>query len=299
MFNVSVVIPVYNASEYIDRCISSIMGQTLSNFEVVVIDDGSTDGSLKIIEDALRRYERNDVAVLVTSRNNRGVSFTRSEGLKKARGKYLIFLDSDDWVEKKFLEVLYKKAVSSDLDMVVCDYYLEYPGRSKLVTQEFIGNNIDFIESLLLGELGGFSWNKLIRRDVYQKYDINFVAGINYLEDLIFITHIALKSSRIELINIPLVHYNQSNINSITKIVSKDSIESMILAVGYMEDLLNSNGVYTLLQSALNFQKMKRKLVILKSLGFVNKNKIKYLTIYSEISLSAAVPKISIYNRFY
>lgn len=83
MFNVSVVIPVYNASEYIDRCISSIMGQTLSNFEVVVIDDGSTDGSLKIIEDALRRYERNDVAVLVTSRNNRGVSFTRSEGLKR------------------------------------------------------------------------------------------------------------------------------------------------------------------------------------------------------------------------
>lgn len=123
---ISVVIPVYNVYEWIDLCLESVINQTFDNFEVILINDGSTDGSdLKCIQWAER-----DSRIRVIHKINEGPSVARNIGIQEARGKYLVFIDSDDWVDKSYLETMYNRVIATNADLVECDVYRVKIGRA-------------------------------------------------------------------------------------------------------------------------------------------------------------------------
>ena len=126
MAEISVILPVYNTSKYLHACLSSLLNQTFHDFEIVAINDGSTDDSLSILQD----FANKDSRIRIIDQKNQGIGAARNLGIQLANGTYIAFIDSDDTLELRMLECLYKKAVEESLDIVVCDY-IEYEETSK------------------------------------------------------------------------------------------------------------------------------------------------------------------------
>lgn len=122
MKKISVIVPVYNTEKYIKKCIRSIIEQTLKEIEIIIVNDGSKDKSLEIIKDLMKQDRR----IKLINKENEGVSSARNSGIKMAKGKYIQFIDSDDWIEKEFLEKMYDFAEKENVDIVVSDYYEDY-----------------------------------------------------------------------------------------------------------------------------------------------------------------------------
>ncbi|MEZ9174206.1 glycosyltransferase family 2 protein, partial [Vibrio cyclitrophicus] len=185
MFKVSVVVPFYNASRYIEKCVISLMEQKLDAIEYIFIDDGSTDNSLTILNHVLSLYPSRKVATRVVSRCNKGVTFSRNEGMQLATGQYLIFIDSDDWVESNFLDLMYEQATMYSSDIIICDYISHSVCGVNYISQKFEPNdNCQLIKSIFNDDVQGFLWNKLIKTDLYK--DVNgFDLDVNYMEDIL------------------------------------------------------------------------------------------------------------------
>ena len=125
---ISIIVPVYNVKDYVEKCLDSICGQTYKNLEIVVVDDGSTDGSGEICD----TYAQKDPRVKVIHRENRGVSAVRNEGLDIALGEYIGFVDGDDWIDSDMYEFLYELLIVNEADISVCSHYIEKPGKRKI-----------------------------------------------------------------------------------------------------------------------------------------------------------------------
>lgn len=124
---ISIIVPVYNVKDYVEKCLDSICGQTYKNLEIVVVDDGSTDGSGEICD----TYAQKDPRVKVIHRENRGVSAVRNEGLDIALGEYIGFVDGDDWIDSDMYEFLYELLIVNEADISVCSHYIENRAREK------------------------------------------------------------------------------------------------------------------------------------------------------------------------
>ncbi|HBD3503669.1 TPA: glycosyltransferase family 2 protein, partial [Escherichia coli] len=183
---VSVIVPVYNTELYVERAIISLMEQTLDDVQFIIIDDGSKDNSLTIIKQVIARYPARQDQVTLISRGNRGVAATRAQGMELAAGDYVIHLDSDDWAEVNWLEELYSKAIENDSDIVTCDYNVITKKRAVHIKQYTPSNGLECINKMLLGELHGSTWNKLIKRSLIVSNNLSF-NKVNYLEDFIFV----------------------------------------------------------------------------------------------------------------
>lgn len=116
---ISIIIPVYNVFDWLDECLESVVNQTFSDFEVLLINDGSTDGSDKKCEE----WEEKDSRIRYISKKNEGLSLTRNLGLREATGEYIIFIDSDDWLDLEYIEKLYTTACNTGADIVECDFW--------------------------------------------------------------------------------------------------------------------------------------------------------------------------------
>ena len=124
---VSVIVPVYNVEKYLKRCLDSLINQTLKDIEIIVVNDGSTDNSL----DILNKYAENDSRIKVIDKENSGVSDCRNIAMKQMKGKYIMFVDSDDWIDNNALEIMYTKIEEEKSDVVMCTYMREFTNHSK------------------------------------------------------------------------------------------------------------------------------------------------------------------------
>ena len=211
---VSVIVPVYKAEAYLERCVDSLLAQTFRDFEILLIDDGSPDRSGEICD----MYARKDDRVRVFHQKNSGVSMARQKGLDEARGEYVIHADPDDWVEPDMLQELYAKAKEEDADIVICDFYANYPGRQIYSSQRPSSLRHEAVLCDLFQQLHGSCWNKLVRRVCYNKYNVRFPEGITCWEDLY--VNAALLAHDITVAYLPkaFYHYDQfSNTNSIVR----------------------------------------------------------------------------------
>ena len=206
---VSVIIPVYNSEKYIKRCIKSVVKQTYKKIEIIVIDDGSTDTTPMILDKLSSEYEK----IKVIHKKNEGVSVARNDGLDNAAGKYIYFVDSDDYIAKDAVEKLVFTKENTESDLVVCgfDYILNDNSHNNIVyfqkmwkkdVKQYIEVFSEKIYSLYYGAL----WNKLYDSKIIMKYNIRFAQDISYAEDFLFnvqyLKHIQFVS------HIPQVLYN-------------------------------------------------------------------------------------------
>lgn len=188
-FLISVVVPVFNVAKYLQRCVDSILSQTFQNFELILVDDGSTDGSSEICDE----YADKDSRVRAIHYINSGVSVARNNGIKAARGEYISFVDADDWVEEGFLgafadEIVRSAADGTMVDMVVQGYWnhegkvMQWPLSHYQNAQDFCSHLYEMQERKLIG----YVWNKVFCRSIIDEYKLAFNPSIPIGEDFIF-----------------------------------------------------------------------------------------------------------------
>lgn len=202
MPKVSVIIPVYNVENYIDKCLNSISNQTLDDIEIIIVNDGSTDGSKKIIE----QYLKNCSNFKYFEKENGGLSSARNFGLEKAQGEYIAFLDSDDYIEPTMYKEMYDMAKKENADMVECDFIWEWENSHKTAKVDKRKNYKSKLDMMKKPRV--VAWNKLIKRSIIENNKIRFPEGLIY-EDLEFFFKILPYIDKILYISKSFVHYVQ------------------------------------------------------------------------------------------
>lgn len=234
---ISVIVPIYNAEDFLIRCINSLSVQTLRDIEIILIDDGSTDSSRVICEE----YAKTDNRIKVISQSNRGVAMARQVGIDAARGIYSIHTDPDDWIEPTMLEELYAKAIEDNADMVICDFMIEFVNKSYCASQKIRKCDSYYcLNRMMYGRLHGSLCNKLIRTELYNKYKIRFFEGINYCEDYLTCVQLFLQEVKISYIPKAFYHYDQViNRSSVTRCYTKETLQTQFR---FFEKLCNILG---------------------------------------------------------
>ncbi|WP_063659999.1 glycosyltransferase family 2 protein [Aliivibrio fischeri] len=238
MIKVSIIIPAYNVDKYIERCVRSAIEQTLNEIEIIIVNDGSTDTTKKIIE----RLAKKDERIKVINKSNGGLSSARNVGIQVARGEYIQHLDGDDWIEKNACESIYKYAIDNKLDLVVTDIiYDDDEGNIKYVKELDSGIYLSdsFFKYTLIGLSSVCCWNKLIKRKLYE--DILIPEHISYGEDLSVIPILIIKSKEIGKLDSAFLHYIY-NPKSITNASAKIKGYQVILACLCIKEYLINIG---------------------------------------------------------
>jgi glycosyltransferase involved in cell wall biosynthesis len=241
---VSIIVPVYNVEPYLEKCLSSLVNQTLEEIEIIVVNDGSPDNSPLIIDNFVQAYPNKIVSC---KKENGGLSSARNFGIKNAHGEYLGFVDSDDFVELDMFEKMYLRANETDADIVVTNIIKEY--HNNVVKGYFEDINIfgkNILESpQILLDSRSYAWNKIYRTKMWRDNNFEFPVKLRF-EDSNLIYNVLACANKVECVNIPMYHYIKSRTSSITNILdnkifdifySCNSIISFYKEKGYFDKL--------------------------------------------------------------
>lgn len=235
MVDISIIMPIYNAEKFLNRSVDSILNQSYKNWELILVNDGSIDGTLRICNN----YANKDDRIKVINKNNEGVAMARQAGIIVAQGKYSIHCDADDWMEPYMLETMYHSALKNNADIVISDYYINTDTYQIIKRQQPSGLNcndilLDIFNNKLLGSL----WNKLIRTDLYRIYNAKFFEGINHCEDLLILVQL-LQNNNLIITYYPEAFYHYyTNNNSITNNFTRDTYEMRLKFKEHLQNIL-------------------------------------------------------------
>ncbi len=210
---VSVIVPVYNVEQHLEKCLDSLVSQTLEDIEILVVNDGSPDNSQAIIDDYATRYP-DKIRPFV--KENGGLSDARNYGVARARGEYIAFVDSDDYVDMDMFEKMYQKAVITGAQVVCCPLSHEFKNYTRKVfyNDEFFGKDVRNSPKILTYG-NSFAHNKIYQRAFWQKHNFQFPMR-QWFEDSYLIYNVMLAANKVELVNIPFMHYVHFREESIT-----------------------------------------------------------------------------------
>lgn len=228
MKKISILIPVYNTSKYLERCLNSIINQSLKEIEIICVNDGSTDNSLEI----LNKFAQYDGRIKIINKNNGGLTTARNVGIKNARGEYYLNIDSDDWIEPGYLEDIYKKAKKENLDMVISDIIFDYEYKKREVIRKDLNieedkvlNGKEYLKIFFRENFHGYTWNKLIKKEIYEKSRVKYDEEIFLYEDVEVISKLAIHMKRIGKVNKAYYHYIQGENNGSRTIKFKNYLD--------------------------------------------------------------------------
>lgn len=235
--DVSIIVPIYNAEKYLCRCLDSIELQSFEDFEVILVDDGSPDNSGKICD----TYVNKDIRFRVIHQSNGGVSVARQTGLDAANGEYVIHADPDDWVEKDWISMLFEKIKEENADIAICDVDKIFKKRTMVYHEDpFSDMSADIIEKFLSGKLWGSCWNKLVRRELFGKYNIGFIPTMSMWEDLYVSCRLMMNSLKVAYVPKVLYHYDFCvNEGSLCRRFDERRIKSAKMFVDLLEPYLS------------------------------------------------------------
>ena len=218
---VSYIIPVYNVSAYIERCAKSLFTQTYGDIEFIFINDCSTDDSEVKLRKVIELFPNVQCRVkIISNKTNLGSATTRNIGLSNATGDYVMFADSDDWVESNYVESMVNTIEASEKDIVYCDYYESFKDQDKYVKQDYGEEHLECICSMLTRAMHGSTCNKIFRRKILLQSNLTFVDGADLFEDVGWNVRLFAYTNRIGYLPLAFYHYIQYNDNSIIKSMS-------------------------------------------------------------------------------
>ena len=225
---ISVIVPVYNVERHIEKCVRSLFQQTLDEVEYIFVDDCSTDDSLNVLQLLVVEYQNlADNIIIIRHKQNRGVSVARNSGLARARGEYVIFLDSDDWIDVQMLQKMYLAASTVNADVVMCDFAMVLKSGTKCHKLP-TWNNDDKVASMrqYLRFAWTVVWCLLIKRELCVYHNLYFAPSYAYCEDFNFAVKILDCATRVVNIHEPLYWYNQLNVNSVMHCLDNKTMRS-------------------------------------------------------------------------
>lgn len=258
---VSIIIPVYNSQDYLQKCLDSVLCQTYKNIEVILVDDGSTDRSAAICDD----FHQRDQRVKVFHRENMGASLARKFGLSVANGQFIQFVDSDDWIKPFMTEKLICSAEKNDSSLAWCDVEMVEKDKSYDFKIQYNSSSTEMLKSLYWGRISGWLVNKIIRADLLA--DLVFPSSW-MMEDVFLSTQLLLKGARNSYVPEALYSYNRLNENAVTS-KAKGS-EVLIKAMPNIENcyqFLKEKNVFNQFEADFSCLAMRLKIAILKTKG--------------------------------
>ena len=239
MKKVSVIIPVYNVENYLRKCLDSLVNQTLKDIEIIVVNDGTTDNSQEIINEYVKKYPKKVVSII---QENGGQGAARNTGLLHAKGEYIGYVDSDDYVEENMYEELYKKAKEEDSDIVICG-------------NNVVKENYDFLskeevdKEFLLGKMA--VWNKIYKKNIIVDNKIQFRSKVWY-EDLDFTMKVYFSSKKISYVDKPLYNYLLREGSTMNNNNIKRNLE-LIQAFDSLIDYCKDKKIYNKVKDEIEF----------------------------------------------
>ncbi len=246
---ISIIVPVYNVEKYIRRCLDSIKEQTFTDWECICVDDGSPDNSGRICDE----YAKKDSRFVVIHKKNGGVSSARNSGLNVAKGEWISFIDSDDWIEKETYESVIKVAENNCVDLVQFGIVIEKDEKiilEKSYKDGFVGDLSESFEPS--------AWHKLFLRKIIYANNIRFPEGITLSEDRYFSFMCYLNASKIYSLNKCFYHYRCYSESSTHK-MSEKNIQDEINAITLMENALSCSNKKSDFEKVLINQKIEAK----------------------------------------
>lgn len=208
MIKISIIVPVYNSDKFLRKCLNSILSQTLKEIEIIVINDGSTDKSLSIIEEIMV----NDNRILLIDKRNEGVSTARNIGINLARGKYILNVDSDDWIKKNYCEEMFKYAEENKVDILISDFFSVKNNKNNYIIDFYnptgeIYSGSQYLEIFLKNNFKGYMCNKLILKELFIKNNLEFNSEVLIMEDALLLSQLIKKSNKIGKLNKAYYYY--------------------------------------------------------------------------------------------
>ena len=202
---ITILMPCYNVGKFLEKCLESVQAQTYRNLQIVMIDDGSSDNTLTIMQE----YAAKDPRIEFYTRKNRGVAYTRNQLLDKIRGEYILFVDADDWIETDMVEFLYRLLCENNADISTCGMVVNDTKPAKAYSQKILSCE-DAIKAFLFhNELRGQLWNKLIKKELL--HNERFNDEISYGEDALFCWHLMQHADKIVFTDRQLYHYRMND----------------------------------------------------------------------------------------
>ena len=202
MKSVSVIVPFYNVENYIEKCLETLVNQNLEDIEIILVNDGSKDRSKIIVDKFLKQYPEK---IVYLEKENGGLSDARNYAIPHAKGEYIAFLDSDDYVEKTMYKDMYELAKKENSDMVECDFYWKYPDKNKRKEDKGVIYNG---KKEMLEKVRVVAWNKLIKKEILEKSGVLFPKGLRY-EDVEFTYKLVPYLDKVSFLKKPCIHYIQ------------------------------------------------------------------------------------------
>lgn len=238
MKKVSVIIPVWNVEQYLKKCLDSLVNQTFKNIEIIIINDGSPDNSQSIIDEYKKKYPDLIVPYI---KDNGGQASARNMGLKKAKGEYITFVDSDDWVDTEMIEKMYNKAISTNSDIVVCNAYSVID--DKIGNLEiFKSNDLDSHKRYIIN-CPGACWGQLIKKDIIINNDLYFLEH-HFYEDIAVMPALCLYAKKISYLNENLYYYLIRTGSTMKQTKYSASLEDIFDSLDYLSNIFIKNNVY-------------------------------------------------------
>ncbi|RAS79922.1 glycosyltransferase family 2 protein [Priestia endophytica] len=245
---VSIIVPIYKVEKYIQRCIDSLTNQTFSNIEIILVDDGSPDNCPTICDD----YANVDSRIKVIHKENGGLSDARNAGMEEATGKYIIFIDGDDYVELNMVEKAIEAAQLSKSNVVIWGFYADYVDDNEILIKSVVHQHESgvfrrneykniVIGKHLIGNLG-YAWNKMYELSFLKENNFKFTKGLSLVEDIVFNSPVLSQSEKITFLDEPLIHYMQRPRITLGTKFYEDYFEIKKLAISSVENLLRAWG---------------------------------------------------------
>ena len=253
---VSVIVPIYKVEKFIERCVCSLMEQTLQEVEYIFVDDATPDKSIEVLKKCLALYSNRKVVVLHHSQNQ-GLPAARNTGLAAATGEYIFHCDSDDFVEADMLEKLYQKAKETKADMVWCDWYLSFEKSERYMKQPEYTSAKEALKGVLCGAMKYNVWNKLVKRSLYTDNQILFPVGHGMGEDMTMIRLFAC-AQKVAYVPQAFYHYVKQNGEAFTNTFSERHLRDIKYNVDETASFLQSK-VGSELNSYLSWFKLNVK----------------------------------------
>ena len=242
MPKVSVIVPIYNVEKYLEKCINSLLSQTLEDIQIILVNDGSKDNSGNIAKE----YEQNNKdRVIYVEKENGGLSDARNYGLKYATGDFIAFLDSDDYIEKNAYEKMYNKAIEENADYVECDFIWEFPNKIRVDKQYPYKNKKEMLSFVRV-----VAWNKLIKRQLITDNNLEFPKGLRY-EDVEFTYKLIPFINKFTYVDKPFIHYVQRE-GSIANVQNERTAEIFTVLDNVIE-FYKKNNIYEKYRDELEY----------------------------------------------
>ena len=267
---VSILVPIYHVEKFIERCARSLFEQTYEHIEYIFVDDCTPDHSIVILQQTLRDYpERVNHSKILHHPQNTGIAEVRNTLLSEAKGEYILFIDSDDWIEKNTVELLCQKAVTENADIVTCDFYVTYPDQEICSHQTPSNDYTENLKRIISLQINTYLVTMLTKRSLYEKNQIRFLPGLNISEDYIVCVKLFFYAQKIVSVPVALYHYIQYNPRHYSNL-TLHNIECRLQAIREVDNFCREKEILPLVKQEIDGRKFIVKSAFLLQEEFRN-----------------------------